>query len=117
MPIRLMAIRLRNLILIQTNRSLTNPKFIFIDEADFFRPNEQEEVRHVAERYVAKSDPYIVMVSTPNRPDGLFAKIEKESFDTCIYKKILLDYTYGLNKIYSDKEIAKATFAFFSPRI
>jgi hypothetical protein len=31
-------------------RSLTNPKFILIDEADFFRKGEQEEVRHVAER-------------------------------------------------------------------
>jgi hypothetical protein len=65
---------------IDSFRSLTNPKFILIDEGDFFRKSEQEEVRHVAERYIAKSDPYIVMVSTPNRPDGLFNKIEKESF-------------------------------------
>jgi hypothetical protein len=79
-----------------------------LDEADFFRKSEQEEVRHVAERYIAKSDPYIVMVSTPNRPDGLFAKIEKEPFDTCIYKKLFLDYTYGLGKIYTEKEIEKA---------
>ena len=35
------------------------------------------------------------MVSTPNRPDGLFNKIEKESFESCIYKKLFLDYTYG----------------------
>jgi hypothetical protein len=55
-------------------RSLTNPKFIFLDEADFFRKSEQKEVRHVAERYIAKSDPFIVMVSTPNRPDGLLTK-------------------------------------------
>ena len=89
-------------------RSLTNPKFILLDEADFFRKGEQEEVRHVAERYIAKSDPFIVMVSTPNRPDGLFNKIEKESFESCIYKKLFLDYTYGLGKIYSQKEIEKA---------
>jgi hypothetical protein len=89
-------------------RSLTNPKFILCDEADFFRKNEQEEVRHVAERYIAKSDPYIVIVSTPNRPDGLFNKIEKESFESCIYKKIFLDYTYGLGKIYTQEEIEKA---------
>jgi hypothetical protein len=89
-------------------RSLTNPKFILIDEADFFRKGEQEEVRNVAERYIAKSDPYIVMVSTPNRPDGLFNKIENESFESCIYKKVFLDYTYGLGKIYSQEEIEKA---------
>jgi hypothetical protein len=77
-------------------------------EGDFFRKSEKEEVRHVAERYIAKSDPFIVMVSTPNRPDGLFAQIEKESFESCIYKKIFLDYTYGLGKIYTKEEIEKA---------
>jgi hypothetical protein len=49
-------------------RSLTNPKFILLDEADFFRKSEQEDVRHVSERYIAKSDPFIVMVSTPYAP-------------------------------------------------
>jgi hypothetical protein len=49
-----------------------------LDEADFFRKGEQQDVRHVSERYIAKSDPYIVMVSTPYAPDGLFEKIEKE---------------------------------------
>jgi hypothetical protein len=88
-------------------RSLTNPKFILLDEGDFFRKGEQEEVRYVAERYIAKSDPFIVMVSTPNRPDGLFNKIEKESFESCIYKKLFLDYTYGLGKIYTQEEIEK----------
>ena len=58
-------------------RALDNPKFILLDEADFFRKGEQEDVRHVSERYIAKSNPYIVMVSTPNNPDGLFEKIEK----------------------------------------
>jgi hypothetical protein len=89
-------------------RSLTNPKFILIDEGDFFRNNEQDDVRHVSERYIAKSDPYIVMVSTPNAPGGLFQKIEQEPFDTCIYKKMFMDYTYGLDKIYTKEEIDKA---------
>ncbi|MDW0283265.1 MAG: hypothetical protein QN720_12240, partial [Nitrososphaeraceae archaeon] len=89
-------------------RSLTNPKFILIEEGDFFRKSEQDDVRHVAERYIAKSDPFIVMVSTPNAPGGLFEKIERESFDTCIYKKISLDYNYGLDKIYTKAEIDKA---------
>ena len=38
-------------------RSLINPKFTFLDEADMFRKGEQEDVRHVSERYVGKSDP------------------------------------------------------------
>jgi len=43
-------------------RSLTNPKFIYLDEADMFRKGEQEDVRHVSERYIGKSDPYIVRI-------------------------------------------------------
>jgi hypothetical protein len=84
------------------------PKFILIDEGDFFRKGEQEDVRHVSERYIAKSDPYIVMVSTPNAPDGLFERIEKEPEETCIYKRLFLDYTYGIGKIYTVEEIEKA---------
>ena len=87
---------------------LDNPKFILLDEGDFFRKGEQEDVSHVSERYIAKSDPYIVMVSTPNLPGGLFEKIENEPEETCIYKRIFLDYTYGLNKIYTQEEIEKA---------
>ena len=89
-------------------RSLTNPKFILIDESDFLPKFQQDEVRQVSERYIAKSDPFIVMVSTPNAPGGLFEKIEKEDFNTCIYKKLFLDYTYGMDKIYSKEEIDKA---------
>ena len=77
-------------------RALTNPKFILLDEADMFRKSDQLDVRHVSERYIGKSNPYIVMVSTPNAPGGLFEKIEKEPENTCIYKRLFLDYTYGL---------------------
>ena len=76
---------------IDAYRALDNPKFILLDEADFFRKGEQEDVRHVSERYIAKSDPYIVMVSTPNAPDGLFEHIEKEDEETCLHKRLLLD--------------------------
>jgi hypothetical protein len=93
---------------IDAYRALDNPKFILIDEGDFFRKGEQQNVRHVSERYIAKSDPYIVMVSTPNAPDGLFERIEKESEDTCLYKRLFLDYTYGVGKIYAAEEIDKA---------
>jgi hypothetical protein len=69
---------------------------------------QQQDARDVSERYIAKSNPYIVMVSTPNAPDGLFERIEKESEDTCLYKRIFLDYTYGIGKIYTAEEIEKA---------
>jgi hypothetical protein len=89
-------------------RGLPNVSFILLDEADFFPPGQQLDARDVSERYIAKSNPYIVMVSTPNVPDGLFERIEKEAEDTCLYKRIFLDYTYGLGKIYTTEEIEKA---------
>lgn len=94
---------------IDSYRSLTNPKFILCDEFDFIKSRqEQEDARHVTERYIGKSDPYIAMISTPNAPLGLFETIEKEPEDKCIYKRLRLDYTFGLGKIYSNEEIEKA---------
>ena len=78
---------------IDSYRALDNPKFILLDESDFFRKGEQEDVRHVSERYIGKSDPYIVMVSTPNNPGGLFYQIEQESEDTC-----LLTFQQNINR-------------------
>ena len=88
-------------------RGLTNVTFIYLDEADFFPPG-QQWARDVSERYIAKSNPWIVMVSTPNAPDGLFERIEREPEDTCLYKRLFLDYTYGLDRIYTREEIEKA---------
>lgn len=54
------------------------------------------------------------MVSTPNAPEGLFERIEKEPESTCLYERILLDYTYGFGRIYTEVEIraAKASPSF-----
>ncbi len=52
--------------------------FHTIGGADFFPLGQQQDARDVSERYIAKSNPYIVMVSTPNAPDGLFERIEKD---------------------------------------
>src|SRR4029079_3573098 len=90
---------------IDSFRSLDNPKFILLDESDFWRKSEIDNVRHVAERYIGKSDPYIVMVSTPNAPGGLFETIEKEPEESCLYKRLKMDYHYGLGRIYTVREI------------
>jgi hypothetical protein len=60
-------------------RGLKDVSFLFLDEADFFRLGEQQNARDVSERYIAKSNPWIVMVSTPNAPEGLFERIERET--------------------------------------
>ena len=49
-------------------RALGNPKFILLDEVDFFRKSEQEDVRHVSEPYIAKSDLFIMMILLLTRP-------------------------------------------------
>jgi hypothetical protein len=89
-------------------RGLKDVSFIYLDEADFFPPGQQQDARDVSERYIAKSNPWIVMVSTPNAPEGLFERIEKEPESTCLYHRLFLDYTYGLGKIYTEQEIQAA---------
>lgn len=59
-------------------RGLPNVSFIFSDESAFFPLHEQENVRDVMERYIGKSNPYIVQCSTPNTPWDTFALIESE---------------------------------------
>jgi hypothetical protein len=87
-------------------RGLDRVSIILLDEGDFFPIGQQQEARAISERYIAKSNPYIVMVSTPNTPEGLFEMIERE--EQCLYHRIFLPYTRGLEKIYTEQEIAKA---------
>jgi hypothetical protein len=87
---------------------LKDVSFIYLDEADFFPSGQQQDARDVSERYIAKCNPYIVLCSTSNAPDGLFERIEKEPEKTCLYRRLYLDYTYGLGKIYTEEEIQQA---------
>ncbi len=87
-------------------RSRTDLKMILCDEADYFEPGERAILRDALERYIAKSNPWIILVSTPSTPYGLFAQMEQEH--PSIYKRITMDYTYGLDRIYSRQEIDHA---------
>ena len=90
-------------------RGLKDVAFIYLDEADFFPPGQQQDARDVSERYIAKVESMDSNgQSTPNAPDGLFEKIEREPENTCLYKRLFLDYTYGIEKIYTREEIALA---------
>lgn len=83
-----------------------NPQFVFLDEADFFPPQMQVEARMVSERYIAKTDPYICMVSTPNLPLGLYDTMEREENSIYIRKK--MGYELGLDKVFTTQAIEKA---------
>jgi hypothetical protein len=82
------------------------PKIIILDEASFFPPSQAAEARAVSERYISKSDPWIVLISTPNQPGDLMHQILEES--PSMYHKILLPYTVGLGGILTKEEVEKA---------
>jgi len=86
-----------------------NPRIVFLDESDFFPKGQQQEARDVSERYIAKTDPWIVMVSTPNLPGGLMEEMENEK--DCMYNRMILLYERGENKIYTAKGIATANLS------
>ena len=83
---------------LDTMRSYKDVCFVFVDEGDFFPKAQQRQVRPNVERYRIKSNPFIVMVSTPNAPGGLFEQMERE--EESKYHRLKLDYTYGLGKLY-----------------
>lgn len=97
-----------------TFRGLPKVVLILVDEGDFFSPKEQKNVRDVVERYLGKSPPIIVWVSTPNLPDGLFDKMEKDQ--ALFYYKIFLHCDVGVGKIYKYKDLVFAKLSPSFPR-
>jgi len=83
-----------------------NPIFILMEEGDLFPINQQYEAREVAERYISKTNPWIVWVSTPYLPGGLYQEIEEEE-DSIYRKKImLLDRALSSGR-YTQEEVEK----------
>ena len=89
-------------------RGIAAVSFIFADEADLWFTSEENNLRDTLERYIGKSSPYIVLCSTPGMPGSLFEKLLNEPDDTCLYKKLRMDYKVGLGTIYSEQEIEYA---------
>lgn len=88
---------------LDTFRGQPSVKFVFLDEADFFRKTDQYDVRDTSERYIGKSDIRIVMVSTPNQPGGLMERIQNE--EPSIYNKLFLDYRIGIGTMFTQEQI------------
>ena len=86
-------------------RGYTDVSYLFLDEADYFEQSVTTELEHAITRYEEKSNCVTIMISTPNAPGGLFERIEKDANSK--YTKLLLDYTYGLDKIYDRAFIEK----------
>jgi hypothetical protein len=93
-------------------RGLDRVKMIWVDEADWFAPAESRAVRSAVEAFISKPNSenmYLVLSSTPNKPNGLFQTLEQE--DPSIYYKLFLTYEYGLEgprPIYDLEQIERA---------
>ena len=86
-------------------RGYMDVAYLFIDEADHFDKSIQEELEPAITAYEEKSKGKTIMASTPNRPDGLFERIEKDPNSK--YKKLFLGYELRLGKIYDPEYIAQ----------
>ena len=83
---------------IDTIRGQKDIRGIFIDEAAFFHATAQESVRTAIERYVLKTNPYIIWLSTPNGMQGAFYNIWKEAMaQQNEYFPIMIPYSDGID--------------------
>lgn len=88
-------------------RGYTDVAYIFVDEADFFEKTQQDEIGAVIRSYEEKSDCKVIMVSTPYKPEGLFHQIENDEAFKGFFKKLILLYERGLDRIFDRQQIAR----------
>jgi len=93
---------------LESARGIPDVSVFFLDEAAFFGSNaqEKENPRTISERYILKSDPYLIQCSTPNLEEDNFGSIEFE--EKPLYKRLFLHYSLGLGKIYDEGEVERA---------
>lgn len=90
-------------------RGLVDTKYVLADEAAHWNLGfESDEIRTVIERMIQKSNPYIALVSTPNRPNDLMQQIHNEPASSCLYYRLYLDYKVALGTLFSEEEIQLA---------
>lgn len=92
-------------------RSQPDLAFVFVDEAAFFEMKVERHIniRNAIERYIPKTDPWILWVSTPNGPWGVFYEIFNEAatrsgpYD---YDYMVIPYTTA-RELLSDQHIER----------
>jgi len=86
-------------------RGYFEASYIWVDESDYLDDSIQQELIHAIGPYEEKSNCKIILSSTPFLPNGLMQVIENDANSK--YKKLKLDYTYGLGMIYDKEEIER----------
>jgi len=90
---------------LKSMRGLTDVHAIICDESSFFDSSQSQEVIEILERYYAKSNPLIILCSTPSKVNDLMDIIRQQPEDKCFYHRMYLSYKTGLGKIYTSEEI------------
>ena len=93
---------------LSASRGLTNVAIVLQDEASFFELNQASEAIDISHRYIAKSNPYLIVISTPNKPGDMLHRITEQKEEQCIYKRMYLPYNVGLppaGNIFTQQEI------------
>lgn len=88
-------------------RSETNISFIHLSESSFFPLQDNESILSAILHFRAKSDPWIVLESTPNKVGDLMHRIfhNTDSLEYYTFEKLELPYTMGMPDKYGNKRI------------
>lgn len=95
-------------------RGYTDVAYVFCDESDYFETSVNEELMYSIRPYQEKSKAKVILVSTANRPDGLMATLEKQEPNK--WKRLRLDYSFGVGTIYDKTELDKLRQSIEWPR-
>ncbi len=101
---------------VDSARALPYPIHCLFDESDF-SPYEHDDPNNpltLLERYIPKSNPWIVPITTPGMPGGINERMDEEETKaieqgkTPRYKTFRFNYEWGLYKIYRPEDIERA---------
>lgn len=101
---------------IDAARALPYPIHCLYDESDFgpYEYDDPNNALFVLERYIPKSNPWIVPITTPGMPGSLNERMDeeeekaKEKNEEPRYKTFRFNWEWGLNKIYTWESIQTA---------
>lgn len=82
-----------------------NPRLVWLDEADFWPTRYQDAARTVGERYRAKGNALLIMVSTTYLPGGLYERMDDEGDENNGYLTIEMPYQLGVGIVYDPQII------------
>jgi hypothetical protein len=88
-------------------RSYPNISALVVDEAAFIPDREIDNVMDICIRNIPKSNPYLIALSTPQKPGDFMDRLFQEDYETSIWKRLALDWNWGINKIYDSNDINK----------